>query len=258
MLHHIVLYSELKNENFIEAPEEEKVWIKTCSKKASTPDWIRLFRFWNDEYEKIKMSEFALMVFEVSVITACGFPTMADFKMVAKNISEFAGGEKKNPEPTIEKNTEVKAPAKKIEPVKTPEITEEKPKKLDEPKPVEVARKWTSFVEHMKRSDSFFSGALTNLPYEEEGDKISISVNINLDLAKKDILERLKKEFNVFFKGLKELQVELEGESGLSIFSEKEIEKNNEIKERTERIKESSAVKGAQQMGFSLKKINVE
>jgi len=246
ILHHIVLYSQLENDNFIEAPEEEKKWIRECSKKASTPDWIRLFRFWNDEYEKIKISEFALMVFEISVITACGFPTMADFKMIAKNISEVAVAEKKKSEPIVEKEI----PKKPVQP--------KKKEKEPEPEPEQTPLEWKSFAEHMKKIDTFFSGALVNLPYEENDQKITLSVNIDLELAKKDILERLKKEFNNFFKGLKELQVNLEGESGLSIFSEKEIEKNNEIKERTNKIKESPAVKEAQQMGFSLKKINVE
>ena len=250
MLHHVVLYSELRNDSFIEAPEEEKEWIRKCSSMASTPDWLRLFRFWNDEYEKIRISEFALMVFEIAVITACSFPTMADFRTIAKNISEVAGAEKKTPEPPIEKE-EVPGPEVKPEPEK--EITPE-----SKPEPEQVPLVWKAFVARMKEVDQFFSGALINLPYEEEDERISISVDVNLDLARKEILERLKKEFDVFFKGQKALKVNLEGEKGLSIFSEKEIEKNNEIKERTTRIKESPAVKEAQQMGFVLKNINVE
>lgn len=242
ILHHIVLFSQLENDSFIEAPEEEKRWIKECSKKASTPDWIRLFRFWNDEYEKIKISEFALMVFEISVITACGFPTMADFRMIAKNISEVAVTEKKNSEPVVEKKI-LKEPVQ--------------PKKK-EPEPEPTPLKWKSFAEHMKKTDSFFSSALVNLPYEENDQKITLSVNINLELAKKDILNRLRNEFDRFFKGQKSLEVNLEEDTSLSIYSEKEIERNNEIEARKNRIKESPAVKEAEQMGFSLKKINVE
>jgi DNA polymerase-3 subunit gamma/tau len=248
MLHHIVLYSQLENDSFIEAPEEEKKWIRECSAKASTPDWIRLFRFWNDEYEKIKISEFALMVFEISVITACGFPTMADFKMIAKNISEVAVAEKKKSEPIVEKEI----PKEFVQ----PEKKEHEPEPEPETQPIPL--EWKSFAEHMKKTDTFFSGALVNLPYEENDQKITLSININLELAKKDILSRLKSEFDRFFKGQKTLKVNLEEDAGLSIYSEKEIERNNEIEARKNKIKESPAMKEAEQMGFSLKKINVE
>ena len=248
MLHHVVLYSELRNDSFIEAPEEEKAWIRECSAKASAPDWLRLFRFWNDEYEKIRISEFALMVFEIAVITACGFPTMADFRTIAKNISEVAGTEKKKSEPHVEEKAPVK-PQLVSNPEPNPE-PEPEPETEPETEPEQVPLVWKSFVDQMKKTDSFFSGALVNLPYEEDEQKVSISVDVNLDLARKEVVERLKNEFDGFFKGKKSLNVVLEGEKGLSIYSE--------IEERKTRIKESPAVKEAEQMGFILKNISVE
>lgn len=261
-LHHIVLFSELKNDSFIEAPQEEKAWIKECSSKATAPDWLRLFRFWNDEYEKVKVSEFALMVFEVAVITACGFPTMADFRSIAKNISEVAAAEKKTPEPSVETQAEPEFEPQQSLPEPQPEIEIEP--KIEpvseelEPEVEQVPLEWKSFVSKMKDEDSFFSGALINLPYEENDSKVSISVDVNLDLAKKEVIKRLKEEFALFFKGMKTLDIKLEGEKGQSIYTENEIKRNNEIEERRTRIKESPAVKEAKQMGFVLKNINVE
>ncbi len=86
LLHHIVLYSNLKNLSFLEVSDEEKLWITNASALQSPSDWLRFFRFWSDEYEQIKTSDFSLMLFEVALITAGTFPLTADFKSLVDSL----------------------------------------------------------------------------------------------------------------------------------------------------------------------------
>ncbi len=79
MLHHIVLFAQLGNSSFLEVSDEEREWVESIAKTNGASDWLRLFRFWNEEYESIKSSDFSLMLFEIGVVTACNFPQMADF-----------------------------------------------------------------------------------------------------------------------------------------------------------------------------------
>jgi len=80
IIHDLLLYSKLNDISFIEASDEEKKWIISLASKQSSSDWIRLFNFWNGEYIRIKDSEFAFMIFEVSLICASTFTVMSDFK----------------------------------------------------------------------------------------------------------------------------------------------------------------------------------
>ena len=160
LLHGILLFSELGNGSFIEAPAEEIEWMKSCASLATTPDWTRLFRFWNGEYEGIKNSDFALMLFEVAVITACSFPTMNDFRSFAKNIASAVASAPQNA-PLAEKKT--------AEPVETAQIQPQ-----IQQKPAESAQKapenkhehglWRDFAETFRESDTFLYGRLMSLP----------------------------------------------------------------------------------------------
>ncbi|HNZ53017.1 MAG TPA: DNA polymerase III subunit gamma/tau [bacterium] len=259
LLHHIVLFSELKNHDYLESPKEEKEWIEKCSAMASTPDWIRLFRFWNEQHESIKTSDFALMIFEVAVITACNFPTMDDFRTFAKALSEGASVinlDKNGNEPEKEKkNLSETVSLKDPEPEKPVSFETKTPDTPDEPV---REYNWEAFTEYLKDEDPYFYGALVNIPYSEDDYLIALSVDMNLEMAKKDILHRLKLKFSEYFKGTRELEIRLETGSDLSIHNEKEIERLNEIKSKKDSIINSNAVKEAIQLGLELKKVDVE
>ncbi len=131
-LHNILLFSELKDTSFLDSSLDEKKWIEAVAKRASVPDWNRFFRFWNDEYVKIKTSEFAYMLFEVALITASSFPKMEDFSKLLKLLSESSIEEleakmdekiekiEKNP-PELQKNSVIR---------EKKEIVEEKSKAI--------------------------------------------------------------------------------------------------------------------------------
>ena len=161
-LHNILLFSELGDGSFIEAPVEELEWIKSCSTLASTPDWTRLFRFWNSEYEGIKTSDFSLMLFEVAIITACSFPMMNDFRSFVRNIAaaaasmpgKYSGDEKKSNESGI--LTENKAEGDRKNSSETEQKPAEPPKfaVTVEEKPVPaVEKREKSAPEHPKTAD---------------------------------------------------------------------------------------------------------
>ena len=268
LLHGILLFSELGNEKFIEAPAEELEWIKSCSELASTPDWTRLFRFWNDEYEGIKNSDFALMLFEVAVITACTFPTMNDFRSFAKNISSAAAAMPQNGQVAEKKTTEPVKTAQnqpKIEPKisEIPVNTEKKPEKAEE-KAVESAGKiengglWRDFTETFKDSDAFLYGRLKSWPYQEDDKSVSVTITVTLASDGNDFAKRLKTLFDNFSKGKKEFSVSFEKGENKSIFTEDELRRMEELEKRKKEMIESEAVKAASQMGFEIKGVFAE
>ena len=236
LLHHLVLYSELKDLGFIEAPKEEKEWIEKTAALASTPDWTRLFRFWNDQYENIKISDFSLMILEITLITACTFPSMEDFRDFAKKFSE-AVTETGNPKPA-----EVSAQKKTPEP---------------EPEPVKKAKEysWKAFTDMLAAKDKFFHGAIVNIPYKETGTVISLSPELSMEITKKEITDKLKLLFNEYFEGSRTLEIHIENEDRQSIYTEEGIKKQKELDETREKIKNSEAVKSAVQLGFEIKNI---
>ena len=268
LLHEILLFSELRNEQFIEAPAEELEWIKSCSELASTPDWTRLFRFWNGEYEGIRSSDFSLMLFEVAVITACSFPTMNDFRNFAKNISSAASAMPQNG-PAAEKKTAEPVKQAQIEPEirsKTAEVTlnvEEKPEKKEEPspEPAEKAEKhelWRDFTETFKESDAFLYGSLKSLPYREDDDSVSVTVTTTLSSDGDVFAKRLKSLFDSFSCGSKEFSVSFEKGAESSIFTEDELRHMEDVEKRKKNIVESRVVKTAREMGFEIKGVFVE
>ena len=269
LLHGILLFSELGNGSFIEAPAEEIEWMRKCSQLASTPDWTRLFRFWNNEYEGIKNSDFALMLFEVAVITACSFPTMNDFRAFAKNIasavtsapSEGPVAEKKTAEPVKTAQTRSEIPQKTAE---IPEKSEKKPEKPAEtvqktPENTTEAGLWRDFTETFKKSDNFLYGRLMSLPYREDdkGVSVTITTTLNSDAGEK-FSERLKTLFDGFAKGRKEFSVNFEKGGGSSIFSEDELRRMEDIERRKKEMAESGTVKAALEMGFEIKGVFAE
>lgn len=268
LLHGILLFSELGNEKFIEAPAEELEWIKSCSELASTPDWTRLFRFWNDEYEGIKSSDFALMLFEVAVITASTFPAMNDFRSFAKNISSAAAAMPSNGQVAEKKTTEPVKTAHnqpKIEPKisEIPVNTEKKPEKVER-KAVECAGKvengglWRDFTETFKDSDAFLYGRLQSWPYQEDDKSVSVTITVTLASDGNDFAKRLKSLFDNFSRGKKELSVNFEKGENKSIFTEDELRRMEELEKRRKNMVESEAVKAAEQMGFEIKGVFAE
>jgi|GEM_PF-876450 DNA polymerase III, subunit gamma and tau len=268
LLHSILLFSELGNEKFIEAPAEELEWIKFCSGLASTPDWTRLFRFWNGEYEGIKSSDFALMLFEVAVITACSFPTMNDFRNFAKNIASAV--------PTIPQNTQ-SAEKKTTEPVKTapvqpqimqkpfemPENIAVKPEKTAEnlQKVFESEEKhelWRDFTETFKNGDTFLYGRLVSLPYQEDDKSVSVTVTTTLASDGDDFAKRLKVLFDNFSNGKKVFSVNFAKGENVSIFTEDELRRMEDLERRKKEMTESKAVKTALEMGFEIKGVFAE
>jgi len=267
LLHEILLFSELGNEKFIEAPAEETEWIKSCSSLASTPDWTRLFRFWNGEYEGIKSSDFALMLFEVAVITACSFPTMNDFRNFAKNIASAVSTVSENTPPSEKKTAEpVKTAQNKpeIQPetAEIPSIIEEKPKKTEEiPESAGRTEKrelWRNFTETFKDSDTFLYGRLLSLPYKEDDTTVSVTVTTTLSSDGDGFVQRLKSLFESFASGRKEFSVKFEKGVESSIFNEDELRHIKDIEKRKKTMTESEAVKAATDMGFEIKGVFAE
>lgn len=271
LLHGILLFSELGNEKFIEAPAEELEWIKSCSELSSTPDWTRLFRFWNDEYEGIKSSDFALMLFEVAVITACSFPTMNDFRSFAKNISSAAAAMPSNGQAAEKKTAEpVKTVQNKQESVvktaEKPSDIEEKTGKTEKMKEsvpesdgkTEKRELWRDFTETFKDSDAFLYSRLQSWPYQEDDKSVSVTITATLASDGNDFSERLKSLFDNFAKGRKEFSVSFEKGENRSIFTEDELQRMEEIEKRKKNMAESGSVKAALQMGFEIKGVFAE
>ena len=265
LLHGILLFSELGNEKFIEAPAEELEWIKSCSELSSTPDWTRLFRFWNDEYEGIKSSDFALMLFEVAVITACSFPTMNDFRNFAKNISSAAAAMPSNGQDAEKKTAELVKTAQNKPEIKSktaekPSNIEEKPEKPAD-KPVEKAEEqelWRNFTETFRESDTFLYGRLTSLPYHEDNVSVTVSVSTTLSSDGEGFSQRLKSLFDSFACGRKEFLIKFEKGGESSIFTEDELRHMEDLEKRKKTMTESKAVKAATDMGFEIKGVFAE
>ena len=257
LLHHIVLFSELKSHDFIEAPLEEKEWIKKCSSLAATPDWVRLFNFWNQQYELIKTTDFAMMILEVSVITACTFPLMEDFRSFAKSVAAGANTVSQNI-PEEEKKTEVKSTPPEFKVESKPEPAPEPAPELPPEPEKEPELNWESFNRYLKEEDRFLHGALVNIPFHEDDFLITLSVDLALEMARTDILAKLKERFSAYFKGARELEIRLETSSDLSIHSQEELKRLDEIERKKNEIKESKVITEALQMGLVLKKIDVE
>ena len=268
LLHSVLLFSELGNEKFIEAPAEELEWIKSCSALASTPDWTRLFRFWNGEYEGIKSSDFALMLFEVAVITACSFPTMNDFRNFAKNITSAVPAMPQSTQPAEKKTTEpVKTapvqPQIKQKPFEIPKNVEVKAEKTAEnlQKFFESAKKhelWRDFTETFKNGDTFLYGRLVSLPYQEDDKSVSVTVTTTLASDGDDFAKRLKVLFDNFSNGKKVFSVNFAKGENVSIFTEDELSRMADLERRKKEMVESQAVKTALEMGFEIKGVFAE
>ena len=279
LLHSILLFSELGNEKFIEAPAEELKWIKSCSELASTPDWTRLFRFWNGEYEGIKSSDFALMLFEVAVITACSFPTMNDFRNFAKNVASAVSAVPQNTQPAEKKTAEPVAaqsqPAEHTEISEPPADTEKSQEKQETaadnsgnaenqdaaPKAagnVETMELWRDFTETFKESDVFLYGRLMSFPYQEDDSSVSVTVTTTLASDGDGFAEHLKELFDRFSNGRKKFSVNFEKKETASIFTEDELRRLEEVERRKKDMTESVAVKAALEMGFEIKGVFAE
>ena len=268
LLHGILLFSELGNGSFIEAPAEELEWIKSCSELASTPDWTRLFRFWNGEYEGIKSSDFSLMLFEVAVITACSFPTMNDFRSFAKNIASAAVvtpqngqvAEKKTAEPV---KTAQNQPQTEPKTAEIPVNSEKKSEKVEE-KAAESAEKvengglWRDFTETFKKSDLFLYGRLQSMPYKEDSHSVAVTVTTVLNSDGDSFAKRLKALFDSFACGRKEFSVNFEKGTNASIFTEDELLRMEDIERRKKNMIESAVVKAATDQGFEIKGVFAE
>lgn len=279
LLHHILLYSELKNTDFLDSPNEEKDWIKSISDNLTTPDWIRLFRFWNNEYETIKNSDFPLMIFETAVISCCTMPSMYDFTSFVKNISNLPIDQKndlnkttvqemkpeakidnKQPEISNNSNTASKTETankqdnpseirsiginENIEQKTEPEITGK-----DDEKP-----NWVDFCKIFKESDPYFYATLCSCKYTENGSKITISI-VN-DIQRK-IIGDLQREFDRIFGSARQLEL-VDYENGSSIFADEEKARKEDLDNKKNMILNSKAVKSAQELGFQLKQVSVE
>ena len=286
LLHNILLFSELGNTGFIEAPAEELEWIKSCSNLASTPDWTRLFRFWNGEYDGIKSSDFSLMLFEVAVITACSFPTMSDFRSFVKNISSAAaampknepvsekkaaesaampqnavsGGEKTASETAVKSAEAPKAEEKPEEPAAEAPKAEEKPEEpaAETPKAAEKRVLWRDFIETFNEKEPFLYGKLINLPYSEEGDSVSVTIDSALYYDAEELAGRVQSAFESFSKGEKRLKIAFEEGNNVSIYTEEERKHIEEVENRKKEMVESAAVKAACDMGFEIKGVSAE
>ena len=262
LLHGILLFSELGNGSFIEAPAEEIEWMKSCASLASTPDWTRLFRFWNGEYEGIKNSDFALMLFEVAVITACSFPTMNDFRSFAKNIASAVASAPQNA-PLTEKKTAEPVETAQIQPQiqQKTVVTVEKPAESVQKAPENSSEHglWRDFTETFRDSDTFLYGRLMSLPYKEDDKSVAVTITTTLSSDEGDAFSKhLKSLFDSFAKGEKEFSVNFEKGGGSSIFTEDELHRMEDIGRRKKEMTESAPVKAALDMGFEIKGVFAE
>ncbi len=136
LLHHLVLYSSLGNADYIEASDEEKRWIAAVAARLTNPEWLRLFNFWNEQYEKIKISDFSLMLFEVGMILAARMPRMADITAFLQGapLTEQTSSQPpvQKPVPAVEAKPAPKPVAKPVSQPQ-PEKTVTAPSALPEP-----------------------------------------------------------------------------------------------------------------------------
>ena len=279
LLHNILLYSQLKNTNFIDSPAEEKDWIKSVSENLTTADWIRLFRFWNNEYEALKISDYPLMIFETAIISCCTMPSMYDFTEFVKNITNLSSNIKIDTnKPTIEKTikdntveeTTTNAPNISNNPSKTEsEVKPENPadttsigknENIEQKPAPETAQNepkslnWVDFCKTFKDKDPYFYGIISGCKYTEKDTRITVSI---LNEIQRGAINDLQQEFGKFFGSAKELEF-VDYEDGTSILADEEAAKKEEIANKKNMILESKAVKSAQELGFQLKKVSVE
>jgi len=266
MLHNIVLFSELQNSGCLEAPAEEAEWIKSCASMASTPDWIRLFRFWSSEYGNIKSSDFSLMLFEVAVITACTFPTMSDFRSFAQNIASAAKPlgetEKKNDgnggtlRQTELKNRETVEKPENIEKKAVLRPDDTKAGSVMEAEKTLSSGLWRDFVETFRNKDPFLYGRLLSLPYKEDDSSVRLTIDAALNPDGDDFAKQLESGFSRFSSGAKTLELDFEKGKKLSIFTEEELRRKAEAEQRKQDMMQSGAVKAALEMGFEIKGVS--
>ncbi|MFO7734631.1 MAG: DNA polymerase III subunit gamma/tau [bacterium] len=253
-VHNLVLYSSLKNDSFLDVPEDEKKWIKETSSIASSQDWMRLFRFFSNEYTGIKDSDFSMMLFEAAVLMACDFPEMSDFRKmislvkkeenVGKNVSDVT--EKKENSFVASEN-----PSEKQE--KNSESTTEMKKAYETPS------SWEDFVSWLKETDIKLYGPTHNIPYSEENGKIILRPAASFESIEKGLSNLIRDKFNKFFKGHKELVIDAKSPNdGISVSEKEDIreaKRRNKIKNE---IIESKTAEEMEQISFSMKKIVID
>lgn len=279
LLHHILLYSELKSTDFIDSPNEEKEWIKSISEILTTADWIRLFRFWNNEYETIKDSDFPLMIFETAIISCCKMPSMYDFTSFVNNITNLPLNQKSNlenatsdnriQENKIEKtayiNTDISNQTSKTVTENKPEIPADnrsivKNENIEQKTAPETGTNdaktpnWTDFCKSFKESDPYFYATICGCKYTENDSKITVSI---LNEIQRGIISDLQREFGRFFGSAKQLEL-IDYENGTSILADEEAARKEDLDNKKNMILNSSAVKSAMELGFQLKQVSVE
>ncbi len=282
LLHQIIIYLEVNTFNFLDASDEEKEWIKSAATAVSRPDWIRLFDFLTERYVKIKSSEFAEAILEVSVLSAASFPVMADIDAIASFFTKAADAVPEDFKKKTEK-TDVTVPVEKIvdkpeKEVETevqeefyedtfavsssydendyseilPEIHDEED--LPETK-AEINLNWRGFLDFVS-SNGMLYGFLCNQRFEEKGNNIILYIDpesVHFEYFKPEI-DRYSRQFfgqenKIVYKhstSTKETFVELE-----------RIEEKRRIAEIDKRLRESDVVKEFLDLGFTIGDVHI-
>ncbi|HOW52230.1 MAG TPA: DNA polymerase III subunit gamma/tau [bacterium] len=258
-LHQLVLASSLADDHFIEAPEEEKKWVRETAKKLSAPDWLRLFDYWNGEHDAIVRSDYSLMLFEVAVVIAASFPAMADIRELIDRVdgapaaglapkAELHAAPKSDPKPVVEKPQPVTAP---VIPMPAPvEKKKETPPVKEEP-PVAG---WREFVERFAGEDPMLASGLKAAKCVEEERLVTVQMSTALEAAigpKRGAIERRYAALT----GGKQLRFEAEVTGGRAVTEQEAKEEADKIAKMKEEIRKDGTLQDIEQLGFDLKKI---
>lgn len=285
LLHQMIIYLEVKNFDFLDASDEEKKWIEETSAKASRPDWIRLFDFLTERYAKIKSSEFAESILEVSVLSAASFPVMADIEAITAFFTKAASAVDEDSKKKTEKldiisaDTVEKEPEKAVETlsdeiydtnsvsasydddvdypdtIAEPIYEEESSKITESPKIKEVEHNWKGFLDFVSGNGMLY-GFLCNQRFEESENNFILYIDpesVHFEYFKPEI-----DKYSEQFFGEKNKIVYKHSTSTKETFVELErIEEKRRIDEIDKRIRESSAVKEFLDLGFTIENVHI-
>ncbi len=258
-LHHLVLASSLADDRFIEAPDEEKKWVRETAKKLSAPDWLRLFDYWNGEHDAIVRSDYSLMLFEVAVVIAASFPAMVDIRELLDRVDGAPAAASPKAEPVVAapKPAPVIPMVPPVEKKKTPEpvAPKEAPKKETPPvKEEPPVAGWREFLDRFAGEDPMLASGLKAAKCVEEGNLVTVQLSKALEAAigpKRTAVERRYAALT----GGKKLKFEAEVAGGRAVTEEEAKEDAEKTAKMKDEIRKDGTVKDMEQLGFDLKKI---
>ncbi len=257
LIHHLALAASLGTTAVIDdVSEEERQWIASTAAQQESAEWLRLFDFWNRQHDLIVRSDYALMLFEVSVLMAASLPAMEDLRAFFAQLKQEPSGTLAAPR----RHTEAATPSRESAPRRSSPV-ETTP--VAEPAPVRPAAStaplvsgWREFLESYQKEDPFLVTPLKVAPYQEEADGVTITLSKVLDRTIGDRRETLIEAFAARTGGKKlSFVVADRPGAGRSVAAEEKREADAQDAKDIEEIRNDPVVKQIEQLGFELKKI---